>query len=188
MPARLGRGRRHSRWHTWQPVVLKRRCGWSLLSGWGAGPSGLCASYTLCRPRQPCAVTIRNASSTDLATPAIPPAAWTVSSHACCSGRMRPVGVFTSMLVKTATCWPTMSGVIVMVRYPIRSALPLHRPNCTGLPCWSLSVPVLLRKSLVAPVEQAMRMRCWMDCSLAAAGIHNVFGPRYRVLVPAAVA
>jgi hypothetical protein len=35
----------------------------------------------------------------------------------------------------------------------------------TGLPCWSRSVPVLLRKSLVAPVEQAMRMCCWMVCS-----------------------
>jgi hypothetical protein len=31
----------------------------------------------------------RNASSTLLATPAMPPAAWTVSSHARCSGRMR---------------------------------------------------------------------------------------------------
>lgn len=53
MPARLGRGRRRSQWHTWQPVVLKRRCGWSWLSGLGAGSSGLCASYTLCRHGQP---------------------------------------------------------------------------------------------------------------------------------------
>jgi hypothetical protein len=26
-------------------------------------------------------------------------------------------------------------------------------------------VPVLLRKSLMAPVLQARRMCCWMDCS-----------------------
>jgi hypothetical protein len=81
--------------------------------GWRSLPP-MRLSYTLCRPCQPCAVIIRNASSTLLATPAMPPAAWTVSSHACCSGRMRPVGVLTSILANTATCWPTISGVIVM--------------------------------------------------------------------------
>jgi hypothetical protein len=58
-----------------------------------------------------------------------------------------------------------MSGVIVTVRHPIRSALPLHSPKLTGRPCWSRSVPVLLRNSLVLPVLQVRRMCCWMDCS-----------------------
>lgn len=70
------------------------------------------------------------------------------------------------MLVNTATCWPTISGVIVTVRQPMRSALPLASPKLTGRPCWSRSVPVLLRNSLVAPVLQVRRMCCWMDCSL----------------------
>jgi hypothetical protein len=47
---------------------------------------------------------------------------------------------------------------------------------------------VLLRNSLVLPVLQVRRMCCWMDCSLDAAGIHDVFGPSYRVLIPTAVA
>jgi hypothetical protein len=41
----------------------------------------------------------------------------------------------------------------------------LHSPKLTGRPCWSRSVPVLLRNSLVAPVLQVRRMCCWMDCS-----------------------
>ena len=136
-----------------------------MVLGLGCRLSGLCASYTMRRPRQPCAVTMRNASSTDLATPAMPPAAWTASSHCCCSGRSLPAAVFTSIEVNTATCWPTISGVIVTVRQPIRSALPLHSPKLTGRPLASRSVPVLLRNSLVAPVLQVRRMCCWICCS-----------------------
>jgi hypothetical protein len=55
---------------------------------------------------------------------------------------------------------PTISGVIVTRFQPIKSALPLHRPNCTGRPFWSRSVPVLLRKSLVAPVLQVSLISC----------------------------
>lgn len=70
------------------------------------------------------------------------------------------------MLVNTATWVPTISGVMVTVRQPIRSALPLHSPKLTGRPCWSRSVPVLLRKTLVSPLLQAMRMCCWICCSV----------------------
>ena len=109
---------------------------------------------------------IRCASSTDLAIPATPPAAWTASIQFFCSGRTLPVGLLTSMLVKTASWAPTMSGVMVMVRQPIRSALPLHNPNCTGRPLASFSVPVLLRNRRQLPLPQASRMCCWICCSL----------------------
>jgi hypothetical protein len=100
------------------------------------------------------------------ATPAMPPAAWTASSHCCCSGRSLPVAVFTSMLVNTATVLPTISGVILTRFQPIRSALPLQRPKETGLPRWSLSVPVLLRNRRVSPLLQAILISCWIRCSL----------------------
>jgi len=122
--------------------------------------------YTLRNPRQPPAAMICWASSTERATPAMPPAVWTASNHCCCSGLILPFGVLTSMLVNTATVLPTISGVIVTRFQPIKSALPLHRPNCTGRPFWSRSVPVLLRKSLVLPLPQAMRISCWIFCSL----------------------
>ncbi len=96
------------------------------------------------------------------------------------------------MLVNTATCWPTISSVMVRVVQPIRSAEPLHNPNCTGLPCWSRSVPVLLRNSLVLPLLQAMRMCCWIDCSdgtrhrhppfhigVSAPSVHDLLLPNY---------
>ena len=109
---------------------------------------------------------ILRASGTDRAMPAIPPAELTAACHACCSGDMRPVGVLTSMEVKTATCWPTISGVMVTVRQPIRSALPLQRPNWTGRPCWSLRVPVLLRNNRKSGlVPSARRIFCWIVCS-----------------------
>ena len=104
-------------------------------------------------------------SATLLATAAMPPAFCTASSHDCCSGRSLPVALFTSMLVNTATCWPTISSVMVRLVQPIRSAEPLHNPNCTGLPFLSSRLPVLLRNSLVSPVLQAMRISCWMRCS-----------------------
>ena len=95
----------------------------------------------------------------------MPPAAWTAASHCCCSGRTRPVDILTSMLVKIATCWPTISGVIVRLVQPIRSALPLHNPNCTGLPFLSSKLPVLLRNNRQLPLLHASRMCCWMVCS-----------------------
>ncbi len=78
-------------------------------------------------------------------------------------------------------------GVMVRLVQPIRSAEPLHRPNCTGRPFLSSSVPVLLRNKWQSPLLHASRICCWMVCSLAAAGIHNVFGPRYRVLISTAL-
>lgn len=47
-------------------------------------------------------VAIRNASGTERAMPAMPPAARTASSQDCWKELTRPVGVLTSMLVKTA--------------------------------------------------------------------------------------
>jgi hypothetical protein len=38
------------------------------------------------------------------------------------------------MLVNTASLVPTMAGVTVMVRHPIRSALPRARPKVTSRP------------------------------------------------------
>ena len=126
-------------------------------------------SYTLVRACQRFSVVICNisiASPTLLAIPAIPPAAATALSHCCCSGRMRPPdAAFTSMLVNTAICWPTISGVIVRTVQPIRSALPLHNPNVTGLPLISRSVPVLLRNNRQLPILHASRMCCWIVCS-----------------------
>jgi hypothetical protein len=119
--------------------------------------------YTL---RNPCQPSNASASPTDRATPAMPPAAWTASSHCCCSGRSLPVAVLTSMLVNTATVLPTISGVTVTRFHPIRSALPLQSPKETGLPCWSLSVPVLLRNNRVSPLLQAILISCWIRCSL----------------------
>jgi hypothetical protein len=95
----------------------------------------------------------------------MPPALTTASSHCCCSGFTRPLVLFTSMLVNTAICCPTISGVTVRVVQPIRSAEPLHNPNCTGLPLASRSVPVLLRNSRQLPLLHASRMCCWMVCS-----------------------
>ena len=95
----------------------------------------------------------------------MPPAFNTASSHCCCSGFTRPLVLFTSMLVNTAIFWPTISGVIVRLVQPIRSAEPLHNPNCTGLPFWSRSVPVLLRNRRQSPLLHASRMCCWMVCS-----------------------
>jgi hypothetical protein len=119
--------------------------------------------YTL---RNPCHTQQCLRILTLLATPAMPPAAWTASSHCCCSGRSLPVAVFTSMLVNTATVLPTISGVTVTRFQPIRSALPLQSPKETGLPCWSLSVPVLLRNRRVSPLLQAILISCWIRCSL----------------------
>jgi hypothetical protein len=70
------------------------------------------------------------------------------------------------MLVNTATVLPTISGVTVTRFQPIRSALPLQSPKETGLPCWSLSVPVLLRNRRVSPLLQAILISCWIRCSL----------------------
>jgi hypothetical protein len=50
----------------------------------------------------------------------------------------------------------------VRVVQPIRSALPLAKPNVTGRPWRSYSVPVLLRNRRVLPVLQASRICCWM--------------------------
>jgi len=121
--------------------------------------------YTLRNPCQPPAAMICCASSTERATPAMPPAAWTASSHCCCSGLILPFGVFTSILVNTATVLPTISGVIVTRFQPIKSALPLHNPNCTGRPFWSRSVPVLLRNTRQSPLLMAIRISCWIFCS-----------------------
>lgn len=126
-------------------------------------------SYTLVRACQRFSVVICNisiASPTLLAIPAIPPAAATALSHCCCSGFTRPLVLFTSMLVNTAIFCPTISGVIVRLVQPIRSALPLHRPNCTGRPLASRSVPVLLRNRRQLPLLHASRICCWMVCSL----------------------
>jgi hypothetical protein len=62
-----------------------------MVLGLGCRLPGLRISYTLRNPCQPCAVIMQCASSTLLATPAIPPAAWTASSHCCCSG-LQPAG------------------------------------------------------------------------------------------------
>ena len=105
------------------------------------------------------------ASPTLLAIPAIPPAAATALSHCCCSGFTRPLVLFTSMLVNTAIFCPTISGVIVRLLQPIRSALPLHNPKVTGLPFISLNVPVLLRNNRQLPILHASRMCCWITCS-----------------------
>jgi hypothetical protein len=59
--------------------------------------------------------------------------------------------------------------VIVTVRQPMRSAEPRASPKLTGRPCWSRSVPVLLRNSLVLPVLHVSRMCCWICCSDKAA-------------------
>ncbi len=100
-------------------------------------------------------------------TPAMPPAVRTVPIQACCAGVRWPVVVFTSMLVKTAICCPTISGVMVTVRQPIRSAEPRARPNCTGRPVrGSGRVPVLLRNRRRSDrVPSARRMRCWISVS-----------------------
>jgi hypothetical protein len=39
----------------------------------------------------------------------------------------------------------------------------------------------LLRNRRQVPILHARRICCWIDCSLNAAGIHNMFCPRYRV-------
>ena len=130
--------------------------------------ASLLSSYTLVRPCQHSSVVMLNisiASPTLLAIPAIPPAAATACIQACCSGFTRPLVLFTSMLVNTAICCPTISGVTVTVRQPIRSALPLHNPKVTGLPFISLNVPVLLRNNLQLPILHASRMCCWIVCS-----------------------
>ena len=131
-------------------------------------------------------------SATLLATPAIPPAFCTASSHCRCSGLSLPVALLTSMLVNTATCCPTISGVMVRVVQPIKSALPLHNPNCTGRPLRSTNVPVLLRNSLVLPLLHARRICCWMVCSdgkrhrhppfhisVSATSVHDLLLPNY---------
>ena len=119
---------------------------------------------------------------------AMPPAPWTASSHACCSGLMRPVGVLTSMLVKTASLVPTMAWVTVMVRQPIRSADPRARPKVTRRPVrGSGKEPTWLRNNRVSGLmPTARRICCWRMVSalamLALAGELHMFSPGDRVL------
>jgi hypothetical protein len=56
------------------------------------------------------------ASSTDLATPAIPPAFRMCSINAFCCSVAFPLAVLTSTAANTAISVPTMSGVIVILR------------------------------------------------------------------------
>jgi hypothetical protein len=111
--------------------------------------------------------------------PAMPPAVCTVSSQACCSGRMRPVGVLTSIEVNTASWWPTISGVMVMVRQPIRSAEPRARPNWTGRPVrGSGSWPTWFRnRRQSVRVPCARRICCWSVVSAFATRLVDAICP-----------
>jgi hypothetical protein len=102
----------------------------------------------------------------------MPPADCTALSHAVWSGLTRPVGVLTSMLVKTARRWPTMSAVTVIVRQPIRSALPRASPKVTSRPVrGSGRLPTWLRNSRVCGwVPSARRICCWRVVSALATG------------------
>jgi hypothetical protein len=127
---------------------------------------------------------ILQASPTLRATPAMPPAPRTTPSHVSCSGRIRPVGVLTSMEVKTATRWPTISGVITTVRQPIRSAEPRARPKVTSRPVrGSGKLPTWLRNRRVsARVPTASLMRCCRSVSALGTFTHAVAAQNKRVL------
>lgn len=113
------------------------------------------------------------ASSTDLATPAIPPAFRMCSMNAFCCSVALPLAVFTSIAANTGTSIPTISGVTVTFRYPIRSLPPgLPTPNCTYLPVLgSGKLPLLFLHSLTGPRLHANLISCWMLVSLKSAAM-----------------
>ena len=72
--------------------------------------------------------TADSASSTECATPKMPPAHSTAFPNAACSLRSFAPGILTSMAVNTATVSPTISGVIFTGVQPIVSLDPTQRP------------------------------------------------------------